>query len=436
MDRLEVYPGNAGIPEHNRIRITKTTGQAVDIADPDDLSELVNYIKTKKYDFVAVGPEQPLVNGITDALEGICLVFGPSRYAAQMEGSKKFAKDFMIRHNIPTALAQSFTNSIAAIEYLKSKKSPYVIKADGLAAGKGVTVTSDLNEAIEAVKDALDRGRFGNSGSLVVIEDFLHGKEASVFALCDGEKAIPFIAARDYKRVFDNDEGPNTGGMGAFTPVPEILNNPEVMRIVQEKVLNPVIAGMKAEGHSYKGLLYAGLMVDVSENSANGSLGNGEWGIHKAEIHKSVVNVVEFNVRFGDPETQALMRLLDEDLLDLMIRCAEGRLEDRPLRFFPGAAIVLVAAAEGYPDTYTMNIPLVNLPQATGKENPEDIVVFHAGTKTENGKLLSSGGRVLGITAAGNTHEEARQRVYHFAESMDSVKDGIFFRRDVARGIK
>ncbi len=425
---IHVLPGNAGIPPANRIELSDSAGRSVDIASPESVPVIRDFICTHKYDFTVVGPEQPLVNGIADALAGICPVFGPSGYAARLEGSKKFSKEFMVRHGIPTADARSFTDSEEAEEYLKTRKPPYVIKADGLAAGKGVTVTSDLAEAAEAVRDALDRGRFGSSGKLVVIEDFLYGKEASVFALCDGKTAVPFAAARDYKRVFDNDQGPNTGGMGAFTPVPEILKDPSVMKTVQEQVLDRVISGMITEGHPYKGLLYAGLMIDLPEYSDSEANRTGA-------PDAPVIKVVEFNVRFGDPETQALMRLLDEDLFELMQKCAAGTLEKRPLRFFPGAAVVLVAAAEGYPDVCKKNIPLGDLPAATGREEPDDVVVFHAGTKTENGNLLSNGGRVLGITATGATHQEARERVYAFAEKMESVSHGIFFRRDVAKGI-
>ncbi len=394
LTRLDVAPGNGGFPLSS-IR---------DDAPPlSDIEKLVEFIRNEKYDLVVVGPEQPLVDGLVDALEGVCPVFGPSKIPAALEGSKEFAKAFMIRHSIPTARAESFTEAPLAIEYLrrmnKEEGPPFVIKADGLAAGKGVTVAPDLATAGRAVHEALIENRFGASGSRILVEDFLRGTEASVFALCDGERAVAFIAAKDHKRAFDEDQGPNTGGMGAFTPA--AIVTPEVMKQVQTEVLDRAVKGMKADGTPYRGLLYAGLMIDQGK-----------------------ARVVEFNARFGDPETQALMRLLDEDLLDLCEKSARGALPDRPLKFHPGAAVVTVLAAEGYPDDYRKNIPLKNLDKAQG-----DIIIFHAGTRREGDQILSTGGRILGVTATGKDLTEARSKVYEYMESV--AVPGTFYRKDI-----
>lgn len=394
LSRLEVTPGNGGFPLES-IR--------ADAPPLSEIAKLVGFIQKEKYDLVVVGPEQPLVDGLVDALQGVCPVFGPSKIPAGLEGSKEFAKAFMIRHNIPTAGAESFTEAPLAIEYLrkvnKMEGPPFVIKADGLAAGKGVTVAADLATAERAVKEALVDNRFGASGSRILIEDFLRGTEASVFALCDGERAMAFVAAKDHKRAYDNDQGPNTGGMGAFTPVSVVT--PDIMKQVQEEVLDRAVQGMKADGTPYRGLLYAGLMIDQGR-----------------------ARVVEFNARFGDPETQALMRLLDEDLLDLCEKSALGTLPNRPLKFKPGAALVTVLAAEGYPDEYRKNISLKNLDKAQ-----RDIIIFHAGTRREGDSTLSTGGRILGVTATGKDLTEARSKVYEFMENV--AVPGTFYRKDI-----
>ena len=366
-----------------------------------DLGSLKAHVSANGYDLVVVGPEQPLVDGVADALKEICPVFGPSAGAAQLEGSKKFSKTFMKKYGIPTAEAESFSDTQKALEYLNTRKIPIVIKADGLAAGKGVTVAVSKEQAEQAVRECLDENRFGESGATVLIEDFLQGEEASVFALCDGKRALPFIAAQDHKRAFDNDEGPNTGGMGAYTPVP--MMNSKIMEKVQKQVLDPVLAGMQSEGHEYIGLLYAGLM-----------------------IHEDEISVVEFNVRFGDPETQTLLRILDEELLELMHASATGSLPDRSLNFKDEASAVVVLAADGYPGNYKKDIMINNLDSADG-----DIIYFHAGTRREQDNVYSTGGRILGITATGKDLQEVRDRIYTALKKVDAP--GTFYRKDIGK---
>lgn len=391
LTEIFVFPGNGGFPDN-------VIAKGINL---NDFESIRSFVKANQIELIFVGPEQPLVDGITDALERDCLVFGPVQRAAMLEGSKEFSKSFMQKHGIPTAQAKSFNVSSEAIAYLKTRSLPIVIKADGLAAGKGVTVAQTFPDAEAAIVDALDKKIFGASGATVLVEDFLKGEEASVFAICDGERALPMIAAQDHKRVFDNDQGPNTGGMGAYAPVP--FMQPDVMKRVQMEVLDRVVAGMKAEGSPYRGLLYAGLMVD-----------NG------------VPSVVEFNCRFGDPETQALLRLLDEDLLHLAKQSAEGNLPDRPLRFAAGAVICIVLAAEGYPGDYRKNIPL---PELKTVDSSGDIIFFHAGTAAQAGATVSTGGRVLNLTASGKDLAAARARAYAVLEKIQVP--GLFYRKDI-----
>ena len=400
-DIVDVFPGNGGFPDESLVSILR---EDQSLASLQDLDLIRDFVKRNGYDLVVVGPEQPLVDGIADRLHGIAPVFGPVRSAARLEGSKDFAKEFMLRHSIPTARARSFSRLSEAIHYLDHVEFPVVIKADGLAAGKGVTVATDRSMAEEALQDALEKGRFGESGQRVLVEDFLKGYETSVFALCDGNRAIPFVPAQDFKRALDGDRGPNTGGMGAYAPVPMVT--PEIMETIQREVLDPVVRGMNEEGTPYRGLLYAGLMIDGS-----------------------TVNVVEFNCRFGDPETQPLMRLLDEDLADLLYRAATGNLEDRPLRFKKESAMVVVVAAEGYPGKYRNGIDLSHLYDI----DPGKTLIFHAGTEKENGSLRSKGGRILGITAGGKDIGEARALVYQTVEKI--TRDGLIFRKDIGERV-
>lgn len=385
---LRAFPGNGGFPEDSLIAGLNLS----------DLPGLRRHVEQERYDLVVVGPEDPLVNGISDALSSVCPVFGPRAAAARLEGSKAFSKDFMERHGIPTAASRVFEAIGPALEYCEGLEPPIVIKADGLAQGKGVVVAMDRQEAEQALRDRLERDRFGEAGRRVVIEEFLPGEEASVFAICDGVRALPLLASQDHKRAFDGDQGPNTGGMGAYLPVP--MMDAAVMQTVQEQVLDRAVAGMQADGHEYRGLLYAGLM-----------------------IHEGRVRVVEFNVRFGDPETQALLPLLNEDLGELAQTAASGRFApNRTLNFHPGAALVVVLAADGYPGSYKKGIELKNIDSAES-----DIIFFHAGTRREGGRILSTGGRILGLTALGSGLRNARERAYARLEKV--VAPGTFTER-------
>ncbi len=399
IEKLDVYPGNGGIPEESIVELQAANGSPLSL---NSIDELAHAIIEKQYDLVIVGPEQPLVDGLVDRLSAKIPVFGPVRAAAQLEGSKDFSKAFMKRHNIPAANSTTFTNSADALEYLKTRTFPIVIKADGLAAGKGVVVARNFDDASQAICDILDKGRFGSSGKKLLIEDFLAGQEASVFALCDGEKAIAFQAAQDFKRAKDGNLGANTGGMGAYTPVP--FMNADVMKRVQETILDRVIAGMNAEGTPYRGLLYAGLMVQDGNPS-----------------------VVEFNCRFGDPETQPLMLLLDEDLGELCYLAAASRLEARSLKFHSGAAMVVVLAAQGYPDDYLKEISIPRY-----ESGCTNVQVFHAGTRRKEDSIISTGGRILGIAARADTHSEAASMVYSCLAHHKT--EGTFYRSDIGPG--
>lgn len=396
LTRIWAYPGNGGFPADSVAHISDSTGAPARLTD---FSAIGKFVEKQAIELVVVGPEDPLVHGIVDALGDRVLVFGPHKYGATLEGSKEFAKEFMNRHQIPTAAARYFNSSAEALEYLESHPLPVVIKADGLAAGKGVTVATTLDQARHAVMDALDRRVFGDSGGSILIEEFMAGEEASVFAICDGERALPFIAAQDFKRAHDGDRGPNTGGMGAYAPAPIVT--PELMQVIQLEVLDRVITGMKAEGHPFRGLLYAGLMIEHGR-----------------------VRVVEFNVRFGDPETQPLMRLLEDDLLELMLESARGSLQRDHLRFSTDAAMVVVLAAEGYPGEYKRDIILENLDSAD-----ENVILFHAGTRSEQDKVFSTGGRILGVTGVGSQLRLARSAIYAALPAI--CVPGTFYRKDI-----
>ena len=389
---MHVFPGNGGIPSENTLE-----GKL----DLDDLSTVRQHVEQAKYDLLVVGPEQPLVAGITDELKGICPVFGPSRAAARLEGSKEFSKKFMQKYKIPTAQAQSFTDLQRAQAHIETLKTPLVIKVDGLAAGKGVTVALDHRQAKLALNQAMREAIFGKAGSKVLIEDYLEGQEISVFAFCDGRRALAFLASQDHKRAYDGDQGPNTGGMGAYAPVPFV--NDSLMAQIQTQILDRTLVGMQNEGHPFRGLLYAGLMVKNNQ-----------------------AQVVEFNVRFGDPETQALLPLLNEDLLDLLYQAAADTLIPRFLNFHKGSALVVVLAAKGYPSTYTKNIPLKDL-----DTSEEDISLLHAGTVRREGQVLSSGGRVLNVVAWASSPKEARAKAYHFLESRFPTMEDLFYRKDI-----
>tara|TARA_A100001037_G_scaffold99050_2_gene90414 strand:- start:1460 stop:2728 length:1269 start_codon:yes stop_codon:yes gene_type:complete len=391
--KLYCAPGNAGISQE---------AECVDIA-AEDLEELVHFALTNNIDFVVIGPEAPLVAGLADKLrENGIKSFGPSAAAAVMEGSKSFMKEFCYRHKIPTASFGRFTEPLKAKGFVEKNGVPIVIKANGLAAGKGVIIAETSEQAHQAIEDMLEKQAFGSAGSEIVIEEFLEGEEASFFALCDGNTAIPMASAQDHKRVGDGDTGPNTGGMGAYSPAPIITES--MTKTIMETIIKPTLLGMKAEGRPYKGVLYAGLMI---EN-------------HKPKL-------LEYNVRFGDPECQVLMMRLMSDLLPALIASEDGVLKDFDLRWYDDTALTVVMASNGYPGPYQKGSIIKGIENF---QDNKDITLFHAGTKfNEKNEICSSGGRVLAITALGKNVLEAQVKAY---EGIDSIEwpDG-FCRRDI-----
>ena len=391
--KLYCAPGNAGIAQ---------VAECIDVA-AEDIAGQVALALAEKIDFVVVGPETPLVAGLADRLAKVGIkVFGPSAEAAQLEGSKGFTKDLCRRHDIPTGAYERFADLDKALAYIKEQGAPIVVKADGLAAGKGVVVAETVEQAEEAVRDMLAGNRFGAAGASVVIEEFLDGEEASLFALCDGEHALALAGAQDHKRAFDGDKGPNTGGMGAYSPAP-ILDQAMVDRAMAEIVL-PTVRAMKADGIPFKGVLYAGLMIG-----------------------KSGPKLIEYNCRFGDPETQPMMMRLKSDIVPALIACADGGLRHIDLRWSDDAALTVVMAANGYPDAYKKGSEIGGL-EAAGKV--EGVQVFHAGTKADGAHILANGGRVLNVTAMAPTVEEARTRAYKAVDLIDWPEG--FCRRDIA----
>ena len=385
-------PGNAG-----------TAALAVNVPiGAEDLPGLVAWAKANRPDLVVVGPEAPLCAGLADLLEAEGLkVFGPGKAAARLEGSKAFSKEVMEKAGVPTARARVYTDCAAALAGLDGFSLPVVVKADGLAAGKGVVIAQTRTEAEAAVRDMLEGGRFGAAGAEVLIEEFLEGEEASVFALCDGERVALLPAAQDHKRVNDNDEGPNTGGMGAYTPAP--IATPEVMAQVRDRVVLPTLAELRRRGIVYRGVLFCGLMI-------------GPKG----------VNVLEFNCRFGDPETEVVLPSLEGDFAGTLLACAEGRLDPAALRIRKGAAVTVVMAAPGYPGSYPKGLEITGLGQAAAK----GCLVFHAGTATKDGKTVTAGGRVLTVTALGADLRGAVDAAY--AGVAEIRFEGAHFRRDIA----
>ena len=348
---------------------------------------------------VVVGPEAPLVNGLVDDLDAAGIKsFGCKKNAAQLEGSKIFAKNLMKKYNIPTAKFEVFDNADAAKNYIRSEGAPIVIKADGLAAGKGVIVAQTLDEALNAVDEMKN---FGAAGNKIVVEEFMDGEEASVLAFTDGETIIPMIAAQDHKRVNDGDEGLNTGGMGAYAPAPVV--DSDVMKRVEEKILKPIISALRSEKIIYRGCLYAGLMIIDGEPK-----------------------VVEFNARFGDPETQVVLPLLNSDLLEIMLACAEGNLAEKKISWSDGAAVCVVMASGGYPKSYKKNLPIDGL----SKAKTLGATIFHAGTSEVDGQLVTSGGRVLGVTATAPDIKSAIEKVYKCVEVINFA--GVHYRKDIA----
>ena len=390
LEKFFAIPGSPGI---------KNFAECVENISIEDNAALVDFAKANAIDLVVIGPEAPLVNGLTDSLKAAGIkAFGPNKDAAQIEGSKIFAKRLMKKYKIPTAEFEVFDNLDAARDYIRKKGAPIVIKADGLAAGKGVIVAQNLDEALNAVDEMKN---FGAAGSKIVVEEFMDGEEASVLALTDGEKILPMIAAQDHKRVDDGDKGLNTGGMGAYAPAPIV--NQKIAAQVEEKILKPTIAALKAEGIIYRGCLYAGLMIQ-----------NGE------------PKVVEFNCRFGDPETQVVLPLLEDDLLELMNACAEGNLSAEKLSWSKDSAVCVILASGGYPKSYKKNLPIDGITKAKSL----GAMIFHAGTRFLNDELVTSGGRVLGVTVTAPTLREAVDKVYRCVKVINF--DNMHYRHDIA----
>ncbi|XQW84731.1 phosphoribosylamine--glycine ligase [Thalassotalea piscium] len=395
VDKVFVAPGNAGT-----LSEPKLENLAISVSDT---SALVTFAKNNNVELTIVGPEQPLVDGIVDAFqaEGL-MIFGPSAKAAQLEGSKAFTKDFLARNNIPTGWYQNFTEIEPALAYVREKGAPIVVKADGLAAGKGVIVALTLSEAEEAIKDMLAGNAFGDAGHRVVIEEFLDGEEASFIVMVDGSHVLPFATSQDHKRAYNEDKGPNTGGMGAYSPAPVVT--PEIHQRIMDEVIFPTVEGMAKEGAPYTGFLYAGLMI-----AADGT-----------------PKVIEYNCRFGDPETQPIMMRLQSDIVELCQLACAGKLDQATITFDPRAAVGVVLAASGYPGDYPKGDVIHGL--ATNKL--EDRKIFHAGTAMKEDQVVTAGGRVLCATALGNNVTEAQKAAYQLLNEI--TWDGMEFRTDIA----
>ena len=395
VEKVFVAPGNAGTALEPKLE-----NVAIDVLD---FAALANFAEQNHVGLTIVGPEVPLVAGVVDYFKSRNLLcFGPSKGAAQLEGSKAFTKDFLARHNIPTADYQNFIEVEPALAYLREKGAPIVIKADGLAAGKGVIVAETLQQAEDAVRDMLSGNAFGDAGCRVVIEEFLAGEEASFIVMVDGKHVLPMATSQDHKRVGDGDTGPNTGGMGAYSPAPVVT--PAVHDRVMKDIIYPTVNGMAAEGNTYVGFLYAGLMIDAS----------------------GAPKVIEYNCRFGDPETQPIMLRLQSDLVELCLAALKGDLDKITAEWDSRASVGVVLAAGGYPDAYHKGDVIRGLPtsEVAGEK------VFHAGTTQKDGNTVTNGGRVLCATALGNTVSEAQQRAYQLAQNI--CWEGMFYRKDIA----
>ncbi|MGI6360758.1 MAG: phosphoribosylamine--glycine ligase [Bacillota bacterium] len=391
LTKLYCAPGNAGTAE---------IAQNVAIG-AEDVAGLMNFVQEKDIDLIVIGPEAPLAAGLSDRLRELGKkVFGPSQAAAAIEASKEVAKELMYKYNIPTAAYQVFTDAAEAIAYVKEQGAPIVVKADGLAAGKGVIVAMDEKTAIQAIRDMLEEDAFGSAGRRVVIEEFLTGEEVSILAFCDGETIVPMVSSQDHKRAYDGDKGPNTGGMGAYSPAP--VYTEKLAQEVMETILLPSARALVAEGRYYQGVLYVGLMI-----TAQGP------------------KVLEYNARFGDPETQAVLLRLQTDLLDIMDWIEDGSLAEQEISWSEDPAVCVVIAAGGYPGSYRKGDVIKGLDLATRA----GAIVFHAGTAVKDGKIVSNGGRVLGVTACGADIKKAIDNTYHAVEQI-SFAD-CFNRKDI-----
>ena len=378
-------------------------GECVNI-NPIDFPLLAGFAQDRNVGLTVVGPEEPLARGIVDYFEHEGLkIFGPSRAAARLEASKAFAKAHMNRHGIPTAACAEFTDPDAAIAYIQRQTAPIVVKADGLAAGKGVTVAHDVDAAIAAVKDVLVARKFGEAGNSVIVEEFLEGEEASIFALTDGSQFLTLASSQDHKAAFDGDLGPNTGGMGAYSPAPVVTES--LLRQVEEEVIAPCIEGMAADGHPYRGVLYVGLMITSSGPK-----------------------VIEFNCRFGDPETQVVLPRMKSDLLPLLEACAAGDLGELQVEWLPGACVTVVMASGGYPEAYAKGFAIHGLDAA---ERVPGVTVFHAGTKQVDSAVVTNGGRVLNVTALGPDLPTSIDLAYNAVARIRF--DGAHYRTDIGK---
>lgn len=400
VSQVFVAPGNAGSALEAKVK-------NVDLG-VTDFAGLAKFAKQEDVGLTLVGPEVPLVEGVVDYFqqEGLA-IFGPTKAAAQLEGSKSFTKDFLMRHKIPTAFYKVFTQEDEALAYVAEQGAPLVVKADGLAAGKGVIVALTQEEAEDAVKDMLSGNKFGDAGSRVVIEEFLEGEEASFIVMVDGKNVLPMATSQDHKRVGDGDTGPNTGGMGAYSPAPVVTD--EIYQRVMDEVIYPTVNGMAAEGNTYVGFLYAGLMIDAD----------------------GTPKVIEYNCRFGDPETQPILMRLDSDLVELCQAALDKRLNQVTADWNPQPSLGVVLAAGGYPaDDYRKGDVISGLEAAEGTAQNQEVRVFHAGTQLNaDNQVITSGGRVLCVTALGATVAEAQQKAYAAAKEISW--EGCFYRKDI-----
>ncbi|OUQ00797.1 phosphoribosylamine--glycine ligase [Thomasclavelia spiroformis] len=389
VDKIYAIPGNPGIAK---------IGECIE-GSVEDNKMIVDFAKENKINLTVIGPEVPLCNGLADDLEAAGLMaFGPTKHAATLEGSKAFSKDFMVRHNIPTAKYKEVNSYDEAIEAINDFDYPLVIKADGLAAGKGVVIVDNVDDAKTTLKEMMVDGSLDGAGSKVVLEEFLTGFECSLLCFCDGETIVPMVSAKDHKQIYDGNTGPNTGGMGTVSPNPFMPENMD--EVLKNDILVPFMKGLKADNMDYRGVVFIGLMIE-----------NGK------------AKVLEFNVRFGDPETQSIMLRLDSDLYDIMVGCATKTLKDVEVKWNDQHVACLVLASGGYPGSYAKGIEIKNI------DDCDDCVIFHAGTAIKDGKLVTSGGRVLNICATGSSLEDVRNKVYAVADKIDF--EGKYYRKDI-----
>ncbi len=392
--RLFIAPGNPGTAPH---------GENV-LIPAEDIEGLKSFALKERVDLTVVGPELPLTLGIADAFENAGLkIFGPSKAASELEASKVFSKELMVRHKIPTAFFKKFDDPELAKTYTETHRPPLVVKADGLAAGKGVIICRSKEEASDAIDIIMTKKAFGGAGKRIVVEEFLEGEEASFLAITDGKTVIPLAPAQDHKAIYDGDKGPNTGGMGAYSPAPVI--SPGMEKEIMDTIMVPTVRAMAEEGRLYKGILYAGLMINGGKPK-----------------------VLEFNVRFGDPETQPIMMRLQDDLSDLLLSAVEGKLSGVKLRWSDKASVCVVMSSKGYPGNYEKGKEIHGLKEAS---QLKDVMVFHAGTAFKDGRIVTSGGRVLGVTALGSDIKEAIDRAYGAVREISW--EGAYFRTDIGK---